>query len=219
MNSGAAQSRLGGRASGAVPLLFVLVALAACSREDPGEGPEPFVLPEGDGEPAAPFRGPFAKLDAGPPDHEGTEAEALLGDPLPLPAPPVAEIAAPAEPSSGSEPARRRQTWLNESFRCKAISTTRLRRCRFERTERGHRLSFPVADVTCENVIFDERGDPERLTGCRGAWLRVPAKNRLRPDRERRVWSGSHSGWSWKGDRQPYCCPGLWLEAPESLSH
>jgi hypothetical protein len=210
----------------AVPLSL---ALAACSGERREDEEAPFVLPEAsEGAVAeAPFRGPVGRIDRPPGEEQPLSdphpsAPPPPGEPPALPAPPVAEIAAPdpaVGPAVGGEAEQRRAIWLGESFRCKAISTTRLRRCRFEATADGYRLEFPVADVTCENVIFDERGDPEKLTGCRGAWLRVPATNGLRPNREREVWSGSHSGWRWKGDRQPYCCPGLWLEVPDSLKH
>ena len=220
MASVAADSGALRRAYGAAAVMLLLVATTGCSGEGDNDGPEPFVLPEGTSETEAPFRGPIQHVDQGldeaPPPFPAAVTADPTGEPFALPSRAMAEIAAPATVAmTGTE--RRREIWLNESFRCKAISSTRLRRCRFEQTRAGYRLRFPMSDVTCEGVTFDERGDPERLTGCRGAWLRVPATNRLRPNRDRRVWSGSHSGWRWKGDRQPYCCPGLWLEAPESL--
>ncbi len=112
----------------------------------------------------------------------------------------------------------RRDIWLSEPFRCRAISTVRLRKCRFEETDNGHQLRFNKKDVICDDVVFDESGDPSELRGCHSSWLRVPSNNKLRPDNARRIWSGSHRGWSWKGSGGGrYCCPGLWLEAPKSL--
>ncbi|MBW2277200.1 MAG: hypothetical protein JRF63_06890 [Deltaproteobacteria bacterium] len=209
------------RACDAATVMLLLFTAAGCSRENLKDGPEPFVLPEATDESQAPFRGPTLQVDQrleeAQPQFPAEVTAAPTGELSALPAPAVAEIAAPAEALATTRPDRRRGSWLNERFRCKAISSTRLRRCRFEQTADGYRLRFPMSDVTCEGVTFDERGDPERLTGCRGSWLRVPVTNRLRPNRDHRVWSGSHSGWRWKGDQQPYCCPGLWLEAPESL--
>lgn len=142
--------------------------------------------------------------------------------------------AAPAPPPPADLPARpgvvvnttpvrsaaeaRKRAWLTEEFRCRAISTVRFRKCRFEETGTGHRLAFQKRDVVCDDVSFDENGDPRELVGCRSSWLKVPASNRLKTDRNRTVWSGSHKGWRWKGDGERYCCPGLWLEAPKSLS-
>jgi hypothetical protein len=112
--------------------------------------------------------------------------------------------------------ARRRAAWLAEPFRCKAISTTKLRGCRFEAHAGGHRLKFQVADVVCEDVEFDAAGDPARLVGCRAGWLVMPRDVDLTRARGQEVWSGSHGGWRWH-DGERYCCPGLWLEAPKSL--
>jgi hypothetical protein len=75
-------------------------------------------------------------------------------------------------------------------------------------------ITFPVADLTCRRVVFDEGGDPSRLEECRAAWLRVPATIELSRDGE--TWSGSRSGWRWR-DGEPYCCPGVWITAPPSL--
>jgi hypothetical protein len=212
MRSVTENSSASNRASGTAALPLLLVAALGCSSEPSRDGPEPFVLPEGAERSAAPFRGPVRERE-----EQSDEPRPEAPDHTPGPSPAVAEIATPAQSTLRTGTDRRREAWLGESFRCKAISSTRLRRCRFEHTDQGFRLRFPMSDVTCENVTFDERGDPERLTGCRGAWLRVPATNRLRPDRAREVWSGSHTGWRWKSDRQPYCCPGLWLEAPDSI--
>jgi hypothetical protein len=195
--------------------LLLLAALGGCATEQSQQGDAPFLLPGGSDADEAPFRGPAEKLSPPPIAQE----------------PPLEEVAGPAEiavsgpgpqtlpyaPTATTEADRRREIWLRNNFRCKAISSTRLRRCRFEQTDAGFRLRFPMSDVVCQDVAFDEHGDPERLTGCKGAWLVVPKSNRLRPNRAGKVWSGSHSGWRWKGDRQRYCCPGMWLEAPATL--
>ena len=156
------------------------------------------------------------------------EAPAPIATPAPLPAVPGAKIA-PAASLTGDLAAvpealpenrdltGRRQAWLTENFRCRAISTVRLRKCRFEETEGGYRLRFNKKDVICEDVVFDSDGNPSELTGCRSNWLRVPSNNRLTADTSGNIWSGSTSGWRWKSDGDPYCCPGLWLEAPASL--
>ncbi len=137
--------------------------------------------------------------------------------PLPdLPARPDVGVAS-SKPTSSSNP--RKAAWLGETFRCRAISTTRFRKCRFEETGDGIRIRFKKADIACDEVVFDENGDPKTLNKCRSNWLRIPSKNPLRTDSARKVWSGSKKGWRWKSDRQPYCCPGIWLEAPPSLRH
>lgn len=162
----------------------------------------------------APFLGPSSKV---------------VSDltPIPPPLPPlrapgiVSPLSAiPVHPQAGyleDEAIRRRDAWLNEPFRCKAISTTKLRRCKFERLDGGHRLKFQVSDVVCEDVEFDASGNPSRLIGCVGAWLRVPRNNTLKKAKRQDVWSGSHRGWKWK-DGSVYCCPGLWLEPPKSIA-
>ncbi len=154
----------------------------------------------------APFLGPSSKVA-----------------PPPIPSP-VIEPALPAIPVYPQQPdyledeaSRRRDAWLNEPFRCKAISTTKLRGCKFERLDGGHRLKFQVSDVVCENVEFDASGNPSRLIGCVGAWLRVPRNNTLKKAKRQDIWSGSHRGWKWK-DGSKYCCPGLWLEPPKSIA-
>ncbi len=90
------------------------------------------------------------------------------------------------------EASRRRDAWLNEPFRCKAISTTKLRGCKFEWIDGGHSLKFQVSDVVCEDVEFDASGNPSRLIGCVGPWLRVPRNNTLKKAKRQDVWSGSH---------------------------
>jgi hypothetical protein len=195
-----------------------LTALAGCTADRVPANDAPFVLPAGSEPAAAPFKGPSEPVGTAPPSQSSLAAEPPPTAPQSPTSP--AQIAAPLEalPATATDQAeRRRQAWLTEGFRCKAISTTRLRRCRFEQSDTGYRLRFPVADVVCQDVSFDERGDPALLTDCTGAWLRVPARNELRPDAAREVWSGSHSGWRWKSDRERYCCPGLWLEAPAAL--
>ena len=69
-------------------------------------------------------------------------------------------------------------------------------------------------------VIFglvDENGDPARLLDCKSAWLSVPRNNKLTKMKKQDVWTGSHSGWRWPRDREKYCCPGVWLQAPKVL--
>lgn len=169
---------------------------------------EPAFEPVRPGE--APFVGPWEGVPSSP---------ARLPEPPSLP--PVVEEQAPPpglppEPGVDDEFSRRRAAWLGEPFRCKAISTTKLRGCRFEAHEGGHRLRFPVADAVCEDVEFDAAGDPARLVGCKGGWLVMPREAELARARGQDVWSGSHRGWRWR-DGERYCCPGLWLEAPKSL--
>jgi hypothetical protein len=164
----------------------------------------------------APFLGPSSRV---------------VPDPTPIPLPPP-----PSIPSKGIEPplpaipvhpqqpdylddeaSRRRDAWLNERFRCRAISTTKLRGCKFERLDGGYGLKFQVSDVVCEDVEFDASGNPSRLIGCAGAWLRVPRNNTLKKAKRQDVWSGSHRGWKWK-DGSKYCCPGMWLVPPKSIA-
>jgi len=190
----------------AIPIAVAAWILAACTTAEPLDT---------SGE--APFVGPYSKVeseaDRNPARIPGTET-------APGPAfPDLLETAGlPAKPSVPYDPAaRRRRAWLTEPFRCKAISSTRLRRCAFEKHEGGYRLRFQSSDVVCQDVEFDEGGDPSALLGCAGAWLRIPKRNRLRKARGRAVWSGSHRGWKWR-DGEDYCCPGLWLEAPSSLA-
>lgn len=159
----------------------------------------------------APFLGPSSRVA---PDLIPT---------TPVPSP-VFEPLLPVIPAHPQQPdyfedeaSRRRDAWLNETFRCKAISTTKLRRCKFERHDGGYRLKFQVSDVVCEGVEFDASGNPSRLIDCVGAWLRVPRNNTLKKAKRQDVWSGSHRGWKWK-DGSKYCCPGLWLQPPKSLA-
>jgi hypothetical protein len=192
------------RATVRPPLLAALllaVPAAAC------EGPAFEPVPPGE----APFLGPATRVPPSPPE---------LPVPLPAALPPVVEDEAPPgfppEPVPDDGSSRRRAAWLGEPFRCKAISTTKLRGCRFEAHAGGHRLKFRVADVVCEDVGFDAAGDPARLVGCKAGWLVMPREVELTRARGQDTWSGSHGGWRWR-DGERYCCPGLWLEAPESL--
>jgi hypothetical protein len=187
-------------------LAALLIALAAAC-EPPAFGP---VTP---GE--APFLGPATLLPSPPVEQPETEPP-----PMPPAIPPAIETLPPPgfppEPDLDDEAARRRAAWLGEPFRCKAISTTKLRGCRFEAHEGGQRIRFQVADVVCEDVVFDAAGDPVRLVDCKAGWLVMPRNVDLKKARGQDVWSGSHGGWRWR-DKERYCCPGLWLEAPKSL--
>ena len=124
--------------------------------------------------------------------------------------------AADAPEAPGTAAAERKQTWLDSEFRCRAISTMKLRTCRFEQKEEKVTITFPNADITCA-VEFDEHGDPSRLTGCRSSWLKIPATAKLRKSKKRPVWSGSHKGWTWRDSGEAYCCPGMWITAPKAL--
>jgi len=185
------------------------LALAACAE---GERVDPAA------ETGAPFRGPAVDLrgcDRRP--EPRPEAPAPTPPPRPAPRPDAApEPALDAPASAPSEADRRREIWLGSDFRCRAISSVRFRRCRFEETPNGHRLRFQASDVVCEDVRFDEGGDPAELLGCRSPWLVVPRRNRLVKAKRQDIWSGSHSGWRWK-DGERYCCPGIWIEAPAAL--
>jgi hypothetical protein len=172
-------------------LCFFAFCTAACADRE--------AEPDTGGDPAAPFFGQ-ATPDARP------------IPPLLPPRPVEASAAFPDD-----DAARRREIWATSRFRCRAISTTRLRTCRFVATPTGLSITFPVADITCDEVVFDAAGDPAQLRGCRGKWLRVPSTVSLQRSRAGDVWSGSHSGWRWPGDGETYCCPGLWIEAPPSL--
>jgi hypothetical protein len=179
--------------------LLVLAALsAACAQREPADAQR---------DPAAPFFGP-------------AERAVVPAQPPPRPVDPVAAIAAPPPPLAppiSDDAARRREAWTSSRFRCRAISTTRLRTCRFDRTPTGVSITFPIADLTCAEVVFDSAGDPAELRGCSSTWLRVPATASLKRSRTGDVWSGGHAGWRWPGDGERYCCPGLWIEAPASL--
>ena len=74
-----------------------------------------------------------------------------------------------------------------------------------------------MADITCQDVRFDENGDPAELIECKGAWIRVPQNNPLTRKSNERIWYGSGSRWFWKSDGERYCCPGMWLQAPEGV--
>lgn len=141
------------------------------------------------------------------PPPTGMGAPPPTAMPAPLPAIPT--------PSDGLAPgaSQRKQAWLGSKFNCKAISTTKFRPCRFERTDKGYRLKFAHGTV-CEDVEFDSNGDPETLLGCRSDGKTIPRKNALK--RKDDIWSGSHGGWRWRGGGK-YCCPGMWLQAPKPL--
>jgi hypothetical protein len=108
--------------------------------------------------------------------------------------------------------------WLHEPFRCRAISTVRMRPCRFEQTREGISLSF-MGDIRCADVRFDDNGDPAELLDCQCDWLHIPADNPLKKAKNQNIWSGSHGGWRWKSDGEPYCCPGMWIEGPAERDH
>ena len=188
-------------------LLLLAALFAACAERD--------AVGEGSADPAAPFLGPAQKLE-----------ERFDPPPLVPPAPPqpVEAIAAPAAPpgfpetaASDGEAARRLEIWASSRFRCRAISTTKLRTCKLAPSPAGWSITFPIADLTCDEVVFDGAGDPAQLRGCRSAWLRVPASIALKRSAEGDVWSGGHSGWRWPNDGERYCCPGVWIEAPAAL--
>lgn len=122
----------------------------------------------------------------------------------------------PTAPSGGAAAEARRKVWLASEFRCRAISTTRMRPCRIETKDGRSRLTFPKSEITC-TVGFDEAGDPTHLTECRGDWLDMPETNELRRAKKQPIWTGSRKGWRWKEDGEEYCCPGLWIEAPKAL--
>ena len=177
--------------TGAVCFSFLL--FASCSEATPP------------GDAAAPFFGPSTR-----------SREQTAPSPTAAKDPPSPRAIALPEPIA-DDAARRREIWTSSRFRCRAISTTRLRSCRFERTETGWSIAFPVADLTCEEVVFDAKGDPSELRECRSTWLRVPKSAALARGRRGDVWSGSHAGWRWPKDGETYCCPGLWIEAPAAL--
>ncbi len=145
----------------------------------------------------------------------------------PEPAPPAPEplVVAPPVPVPVLEPApvvetagdARRRSWLERPFRCRAISSTRLRTCRFRVLESGAvQFRDALPDVQCDDVRFDAEGNPSALNACRSlTGKRIPRDNPLRETTSTgaRTWSGSHSGWYWD-DGEPFCCPGIWLVEP-----
>jgi hypothetical protein len=169
--------------------------------------------PDASADPAAPFFGPAEKAPM--------RAAPLAQIPVDLPpVAPIVAIPAPALPDvapPSDDASRRRELWTSSKLRCRAISTTRLRSCRMQPSAAGWSITFPVADLTCGEVVFDGAGDPAELRGCASKWLRVPKTIALKRSRDGQVWSGSHSGWRWPGDGEAYCCPGVWLEAPAAL--
>lgn len=126
-------------------------------------------------------------------------------------------LKASLEKSGTGSSKSRKEIWLSETFRCRAVSTTRLRPCRFkDNGEGGYGLRFAKLGVACGEVEFDANGDPAVLKKCRADGLRIPGTARLTADADRQMWSGSKSGWSW-GDGDKYCCPGMWIAPPKSL--
>ncbi len=130
--------------------------------------------------------------------------------------PPAAPPATPTEPPPRLSPAAERQkaVWLQSTFRCRAVSTTRMRPCQFSQTAEGYALKFEHG-IECADVVFDDTGNPRELRGCRSGWLRIPRNNRLTRAKKQPLWTRSRSGWFWRSDGEPYCCPGMWLEAPQ----
>jgi hypothetical protein len=182
----------------AAPLAVVLAV--ACA-------PAPQADPRPDG--GCPFYGPVERIDGVP--------KRPVAFPAPEPPAVIEEVvrrAGEAAPAAGPA-GKRRAAWLEGPFRCRAISTTRLRTCRFALGDGATAITFPVADLTCRETIFDGNGDPQELRGCASRWIRVPSIIRLKRGAHD-LWSGSHSGWRW-GDGEAYCCPGVWIEAPAAL--
>lgn len=136
---------------------------------------------------------------------------------------PVGPEVPPAADPEGPRPVIRiepaevgRQRWLDNPFRCRAISTTRYRQCRLEVREDGRiRLRFPLNSVTCDDVVFDAEGNPSALNDCHSGWLRLPVNNELnRIEGSSEAWAAALRGWSWRSDGEVYCCPGMWIMAP-----
>jgi len=155
-------------------------------------------------------------VEAGKP-HEAFEPlrQALLKAPND---PRFLGLKASLEKSGTGSSKSRKEIWLTEPFRCRAVSTTRLRTCRFkDNGEGGVGLKFAKLGVSCGEVEFDANGDPAVLKKCRSDSLRIPATARLTADSDRQMWSGSKSGWYWRGDGDKYCCPGMWIAPPKSL--
>jgi hypothetical protein len=182
-------------------LVVALLPAAGCT------SPAPSQVAPGDG--GCPFYGPATRIDGIPPGPKPP----FVQEPPAV----IEEVVRrvddrPAGPSAADV---RRSAWLENPFRCRAISTTRLRTCRFERKDGAISITFPVADLTCREVIFDGDGDPQELRRCASRWIKVPSVIRLRRGAND-LWSGSHSGWRW-GDGEAYCCPGAWIEAPAAL--
>jgi hypothetical protein len=132
------------------------------------------------------------------------------------PEPPLAIASDEVPPPGDDAAAANRNIWLTGSFRCRAISTVRFRKCQFKKTDTGYSLKFQN-DVRCKDVEFDENGHPAKLLGCRSKWLKIPKNNKLKKQKNQNIWAGSYSGWWWE-DGDKYCCPGMWLEAPAALT-
>lgn len=175
----------------------LVVAIAACDPPRASAPPVPAV-PGPATPPAIETRPPMMPLGAEP----------VAPSDVPMPE----AVDAVTEPTSQRE--LRIEVWRSSPFLCRAISTTRLRPCRFEGEGDEVAITFPVADLTCRRVVWDASGDPARLEECRSRWLRVPAAIDL--VRRDDTWSGSHAGWRWR-DGETYCCPGAWISAPDAL--
>jgi hypothetical protein len=193
------------RSSSALVLLFAALAAAACGDQGAGN--------QASSDPGAPFLGPAAPF-FGPAAKAAPRVE-----PAPLMPPPIAELPpiAPIAAIPSDDASRRRDMWTSSKLRCRAISTTKLRTCRMQPSAAGWSITFPIADLTCDEIVFDAAGDPAELRGCASKWLRVPKAISLKRSRDGVTWSGSHSGWRWPNDGEAYCCPGVWLEAPSAL--
>lgn len=163
------------------------------------------------------------EADAPPPVPAApTPTPTVVAEPSATPQPTPQPTPAPNEPHAViriTPGEMRRQAWLESSFPCRAISTTRYRPCRFVATDEGRvSLRFGLDAVTCDDVEFGSDGDPVALNGCHSSWLRIPRDNRLtKVDGDRDAWAGSQRGWSWTSDGERYCCPGMWIMAPDDL--
>jgi hypothetical protein len=199
-----------------VAAIVGLLGVCGCGNDTPNAPPPASSAPS----PIAPqpvVPQPVVPAQALPPSMG--PAQIIVGrTPRPAEAPTATGLAATPKALSPAGISERRSAWLTEPFRCRAISTVRFRRCRFEETDTGVRLKFngKSKDVVCDDTEFDADGNPSQLVGCRSSWLRIPRNNPLSVDKTGNIWSGSTSGWRWKGGEK-YCCPGLWIEAPASL--
>lgn len=155
------------------------------------------------------------------PVQPGAEEQPQEAPQAPAEAAAAEKTVSPASEQAGAavpKAEKRRNFWLTSPFQCRAISTARYRRCRFERGEDGrHSLSFSTG-VRCADVVFDTDGNPSELLDCKDPGITIPRRIRLRM-RERpektNIWAGGLSGWSWTDSGEKYCCPGIWLLEPE----
>jgi len=152
-----------------------------------------------------------------------TRQEATVSPPTKRPEATAAGVAtALAEDDSSLRPAASRlQLWRESGlqgkagFRCKS-GNMRWRDCFLRRSKYGLAIDFP--DLSCEEVVFNEEGLPTRLKRCGNSGdLKVPKSAQLKRKKGKRYWSGMHWGWTWKHDGDPYCCQGIWLEAPKAM--